>query len=148
MIAKTHKGKLPEPGAKLLKLALDDMEVLMEDGRYEMDSGYWHAPDEDDGVCAVCLAGAVIANTLGRAPDKPVACLTTSELSDHNVNALRWLDAMRDGNARAYEESKKLDDLWARHVEPWKEFVGNGEAVDFILGMRVVQGFLEQHERR
>jgi hypothetical protein len=62
---------LPDKPSGLLRRALEDLERCRQDPRYEIDMGVWHlsfAP----GVCTVCLAGAVMAQTLEIPPDNKV----------------------------------------------------------------------------
>ena len=56
--------KLPEYPSELLKLALDDLKVIKEDKRYEIDMELFHSPDEKTKKCLVNLSGAILANTL------------------------------------------------------------------------------------
>ena len=54
---------LPDKLSDLLELALDDLETTEKDPRYMIDMGEWHTPT--NGKCMVCLAGAVMAQTIG-----------------------------------------------------------------------------------
>lgn len=56
---------LPDKPSELIRLAIADLEKCEKDDRYEIDMYAWHQPDRDTGVCLVCLAGSVIASTLG-----------------------------------------------------------------------------------
>ena len=55
---------LPDKLSDLLELALDDLETTEKDPAYEINMLYWHELDEVDNTCRVCLAGAVLAQTL------------------------------------------------------------------------------------
>lgn len=56
---------LPSKLSELLELAVRDaLTCEAEPARYRLDMGSWHSPGRD-GVCHVCLAGAVLAQTLG-----------------------------------------------------------------------------------
>ncbi len=48
--------------SELIRLALADLLKVERDKRYVVNMGVWHIPN---GVCQVCMAGAVIAKTLG-----------------------------------------------------------------------------------
>lgn len=54
---------LPKIPSKLLFIGLADLRKCEEDERYDINMTFWHNPKED--VCVVCLAGAVMAQTLG-----------------------------------------------------------------------------------
>ena len=56
--------QLPDYPSELLQLALDDIEVIEKDEDYKIKTSVWHDYDKDEGVCCVCIAGAVLANTL------------------------------------------------------------------------------------
>lgn len=67
MAKKIKTTKLPEKPSELLKLAMLDLEKVEADPRYRVDMGEWHKPN---GRCSVCLAGSVMAKTLGLPPNK------------------------------------------------------------------------------
>lgn len=61
---------LPNKLSDLLELAVrDSLKCEAEPARYRLDMGSWHSPGRD-GICHVCLAGAVLAQTLGVAADE------------------------------------------------------------------------------
>ena len=95
--------QLPDKPSELIRVALADLEKCEADKRYAIYMGRWHEPLNDvvrtgvDGhVCAVCLAGAVMAQSLGtpvEASAEPVA------LKSHDiVNKLYALDDFRIGD--------------------------------------------------
>jgi len=53
----------PKEPSKLIRLALKDLEACQKDKDYIIRMSGWHYPVE--GKCHVCLAGAVISQTLG-----------------------------------------------------------------------------------
>lgn len=57
--------KWPELLSDCLELALKDFKSCIEDPHYTIDLAVWHLPSAD-GVCLVCLGGAVIAQTFGQ----------------------------------------------------------------------------------
>lgn len=60
---------LPNKLSDLLELAVHDVQKCeAEPKRFVLDMGKWHSPKED-GVCALCMAGAVMAQTMA-VPDK------------------------------------------------------------------------------
>lgn len=70
---------LPNVPSQIIRLALADLEKVERDARYEVDMGIWHQATKEDPSdyfrrvprerCVVCLAGSVIAGSLGVAPD-------------------------------------------------------------------------------
>ena len=54
---------LPNDPSELIRLAIADLEKVEQDSRYDVDMSVWHEPCGE--VCEVCLAGAVMAGTLG-----------------------------------------------------------------------------------
>ena len=57
---------LPDMPRELIHLAIDDLEKTEGDGRYTIGMHSWHTPVKDN--CRVCLAGAVMAQTLNADP--------------------------------------------------------------------------------
>ena len=49
--------------AEILRLALDDFEVVLDDPRYGIDIEHWHRPSGDS--CFVSLSGSVMAKRFG-----------------------------------------------------------------------------------
>lgn len=57
---------LPSQPSALIRLALNDLRWVERIEGYHVDMGEWHKPgSRSNGSCAVCLAGAVIAISLG-----------------------------------------------------------------------------------
>ena len=69
--------KLPEYPSELLKLALDDLKVIKEDKRYEIDMELFHRPNKK--TCSVDLVGAVLANTLKLSRDTSIISIGQAE---------------------------------------------------------------------
>ena len=84
---------------RLLGLALDDFEKVLVDPRYAINvGGTYHdsAFDSRDGKrCDVCLAGAVMAKSLGVSPSESRAPEGFGEAVDSRLYAL---DALRNGS--------------------------------------------------
>jgi hypothetical protein len=59
--------RLPDAPSELIRLALSDLRKVEKDERYVVDMDEWHWPPPR-GRCHVCLAGAVMAGTLGVDP--------------------------------------------------------------------------------
>ena len=73
---------------ELIRLAIADLEKTEKDPRYVIDMGEWHAP-QNDGVCAVCLAGSVMAQTL-KAPINDFLEPYDDRSNWHQYEALDW----------------------------------------------------------
>ena len=94
------KELLPKKPSVLLRLALKDLEVCRNSPDYTISMGHWYYKDADD-LCSVCLAGAVMSQTLGLDPGESQSCGPyTSDLSisDNTRNRLLALNSFRCGN--------------------------------------------------
>ena len=78
----------------LIRVAVGDMNNLDED-LYLPNADYWHCVDDEEGLCQVCLAGAVIAGTLDEEYSNFNPC--DDSKTAHQKNALEALDAVRCG---------------------------------------------------
>jgi hypothetical protein len=84
--------RLPKTPSRLIRLAIADFRrVLKLKKTYVVDMSVWHKPNNH---CSVCLAGAVIAGTLGAKPDEN---LGPFDYSDATAEALAALDEFRAG---------------------------------------------------
>lgn len=82
--------KLPKKMSALLRLAVRDAQACESDPRYELHMDTWHSASvEDNGVCFVCMAGAVMAKTQDIPIGKVVAHPTDSRFY--------YIDCMRSG---------------------------------------------------
>jgi len=62
---------LPNKLSDLLELAVRDVQKCEADKkRFALHMGNWHRPDAGKGVCVVCMAGAVMAQTVGVPDDE------------------------------------------------------------------------------
>ena len=93
---------LPNQPSELIRLALDDLDWLSSSSQYTIDMGAWHRP-EQDGTCHICLAGAVMARSLGA--DRH----WIYDPDDYKAEKLRALDCFRRGAVRA-----GLDEMGSR----------------------------------
>jgi hypothetical protein len=59
---------LPEKPSDLIELALLDLALVERDKQYVVNMDDWHRPVGE--YCSVCLAGSVIAKSLGAVPDR------------------------------------------------------------------------------
>lgn len=88
--------KLPKRPSTLIRLACDDAEKIYRAPGYTLNMNMWHENVISEGgksTCAVCFAGAVIANTLGQ--DRGVYTSPARFASDHQ--ALKALNYFRRG---------------------------------------------------
>lgn len=92
-----HKGKLPDKLSDLLELALDDLAKTERLPRYVIDMATWHAPMLFSEQCAVCLAGCVLARTVGLDPMEDVGYMWRS-LGDEIGRKTDALEDMRVGD--------------------------------------------------
>lgn len=61
--------QLPDKLYKLIELAYTDALKALANPTYVLNMNVWHETKEGSGTCQVCLAGAVIAGTLGASPN-------------------------------------------------------------------------------
>ena len=89
-----------EKPSSLIRLALRDLRTCEKDSGYDIDMGDWHFPVPEHGLCYVCLAGAVIAQTLNIAPTeycRPNDDFDPSSPMTKIDRILQALDALRIG---------------------------------------------------
>jgi hypothetical protein len=130
---------LPDKPSELLTLALADLESVESDPRYVIDMDLWHKPYRDR--CAVCLAGAVIARTMG---ESPRVMLTVADFPEAISPKLFALNDFRMGYI-----SLALSDLGIRkpssipagvHVTPY-----NIDRDKFFADMGAMAALLREH---
>lgn len=90
-----YKPRLPSVPSELIELALRDLELTEADDRYRVNMDRWHELDGED-VCHVCLAGAVMAQTLQLDPGDNIAPYHYSPSEDGG--RLLALDDIRTNN--------------------------------------------------
>ena len=64
----TTTTTLPEKPSELIRLALKDLATCEASPKYRIHMDAWHQPSEKDEKCLVCLAGAIMAQTLESDP--------------------------------------------------------------------------------
>lgn len=97
---------LPEKLSELLTTAINDLEACESADGYTVDMNVWHQWDGGHQTCAVCLAGAVMAQSL-EFPQKRNADFGSAELGG-NMAALDVLDDISRG---------RIDDAVRKHSE-------------------------------
>ncbi len=128
----------PPPGklSDLIELAIADARKL-DRTRYTPMWMTWHRP-RTDGKCMVCLAGSIVAGTLGCPTDVTIEIATSESadpesetISDEAWRRALWaLDSARDGDwtaafralHRAYPDNEVYDALRAVPVPAHTEF--------------------------
>jgi hypothetical protein len=93
--------ELPDCPSGLIRLALKDLEACECDPQYRIVMEYWHLPTQTG--CCVCLAGAVMAQTLKTPLTQMVnpRCFYDSKLESGTELKLLALDSLRAGNIKA-----------------------------------------------
>lgn len=82
---------LPDKPSELIRLALDDLAKVERSKRYVVNMNGWHEPN---GRCAVCLAGAVMAQHFGASPKQN---MFPSDYHEETCGKLQALDHFRLG---------------------------------------------------
>ena len=137
--------KLPTVLSDLIALAISDARKLDREV-YVPDFTEWHSPitdPEEEGECAICLAGAVIAGTLGLPPTAP-HYFGSCEYPD--ANAIRALEFVRCGGWEAAcdalgvsltDRQRKsfnvLGETQFRFFDDWDEFDAHLASLEGIL---------------
>ena len=138
---------LPKTPSELIRVALADLRACEDDHRYVVDMGDWHAPITDDSgreVCSVCLAGAVMAQTLRVPREQPIYSAGLRHHSRGVKDGLYALDCFRRGELKeglrrlkqdiaeipTHEEYEKYG--WVTGYDPtdpaeWEQFAWGSE---------------------
>ena len=103
---------LPDKLSDLLELALDDLEKIEKNPRYGITMSAWHEP-LPDGICHVCLAGAVMAQTLEVPHNSDI---TPSLFPDTLSRKLNALDFLRKGEI-AYAQMQMGMDVYTQGLD-------------------------------
>ena len=94
--------KLPDELSALIRVAVADAKLVEQDPRYKLDMTKWHTPLPNDetekAVCNVCLAGCVVAKSLGISPDQHFEPGSSNTPLRQKLYAL---DSVRVGEATA-----------------------------------------------
>lgn len=86
---------LPNIPSELIILAVKDLEACEKDSNYEIDMSTWHNYDTEKQMCCICLAGAVLAQTLKA--DFTVT-LNPAYMTIFDYPKLMALDSFRQGH--------------------------------------------------
>lgn len=96
-------GKLPGQPSKLIRLAITDLQIVEKTPAYRIDMDQWYTPYNDK-FYLVCLAGAVMVNTL-KIPKNKNFGPDDTEYGD----LLKALDRFRRGDIESAFLYLKLD---------------------------------------
>lgn len=101
---------LPEKLSDCILLALEDLERVEKDARYTVDMDTWH---KANGVCRVCLAGAVISGLV----NDPCISVSPIDVLGPSSSQLCALDAVRLGFVRG-AVTQYTNQAWSevRHI--------------------------------
>lgn len=89
----TIKTKLPDKLSDLLELSLNDCAKVRRSKRYALHMNGWHGTI--NGTCYVCMAGAIMAQTLRCSPN--TTYLPTDIENKESADGLRAVNLMRTG---------------------------------------------------
>lgn len=127
----------------LIKMALADLERAEASEGYQVDMDNWHAPSEDE-ICHVCLAGAVIAFSLGGLPTEDIGPDNFRRKHARTEHYLRALDHFRVGNLRVGLMMMEQDpDLVSEPHQHMMVVPYDQNARNFKMDMRAVVARLE-----
>ena len=122
---------LPTTPSELIRAALRDLRECERDDRYVVDMSDWHAPITDNygrKVCAVCLAGAVLAQTLDVPREQAIS---TDDLEQYGRvgERLRALDFLRLGEIEIGLEFLRqgISDIDTELGEEWEKYDSKAE---------------------
>lgn len=91
----TEANQLPDKPSELIRVALDDLKKCEASPGYRINMNNWHIP-LGAGTCEVCLAGAVMAQSLGSSPRHD---MSPPSFVGSESKKLRALDCFRMGDA-------------------------------------------------
>lgn len=74
--------KLPSTLSELLRLSLEDIDIVRKNPKYVIDMDNWHFWNYKDNKCYVCLSGAVMSNSLKI--DERQCVFDPTDLNDRN----------------------------------------------------------------
>ena len=109
----SKRTTLPRKPSDLIRVAMDDLTKVERLKGYYVDMTTWHQryrPGDNllntRGLCHVCFAGAVMAQTLGSDPDKYITPQTFNSDTQYKLSAL---DSFRCGQVGMAFEEMGLD---------------------------------------
>lgn len=154
---------------ELLALACNDFDAVLRDKRYAVNMVTWHEPQgtkfdwlkcervpTGDRRCQVCLAGSVIAKTMGKSPDHEIEFRDYSTAIQRRLSALDWLRKADVSNAcsRLYGErisiakmhkAECLDIKWRNDFDSVYEADNRRDGRRLLAKLRLMQKDLEAY---
>lgn len=113
--------KLPDKPSELILVAIDDLVKCEEDPNYSIFMYDWHAPIFKE-PCYVCLAGSVMAKSLGADVKES---LVPSSFDHDTSNKLIALDNFRVGNVQGGMQLMNIKNdhnfetiIWGYSIDP------------------------------
>lgn len=88
---------LPDKPSEIVEIALHDLEVCENSPAYEIDMSRWYDTTIEEGVCRVCLAGAVLASRMvqGELIPRQITNLYSIGIGDKEASKYDFLDRVR-----------------------------------------------------
>ena len=123
-------NKLPDIPSQLITLALDDLLKIERRKGYKVNMRVWYEPDEE-GVCHVCLAGAVLACEYNLDKGKEIDWGFDDEMS-YKSDALDCFRRGKIGWGFGYMKlNLHLGDQFNRDITPYEK-----DRLKFLRDMR------------
>ena len=108
----TSANKLPEKLSDLLQVALEDLRKAEASGQYRIDMLAWHSPLGE--MCHVCLAGAVMAFSLGA---DITEALVPEDYNAHTGGQFLALNSLRRGDVDSAVRHLSIVDHDCSHLD-------------------------------
>jgi len=145
--------RIPDRLYKAVELALSDLEAVSQDLKYVIDMDGWHKPSGDGRHCHVCLAGVIMANTLGVDPKAYAGPYTKGDKWQkvfHAINFIRSYDvAFALGHFYSFDNTPAETRILAviRKVENTVNKISYAQSKDiFISNMKRIAEILKEYD--
>lgn len=136
--------ELPDKLSARIRVAITDVKKCEADPAYELDMSEWHRPFGFGAMCRVCLAGSVMAQTLGVPIDRECTPSTFEDETKRDYGQLaRYLlelDAVRGGMLDNSELTQELADKFNELVEEtYDEIAGHSPWHVYLQGADMLE---------
>ena len=124
--------------SELIRVAVSDLKKVLASLKHEIDMHDWIRPEPN--LCYVCLAGAVLINTLGYPDDKEIIGYQPDEVQD----LMDKLDSLRWGNIEYFlgnDASTLPDHILTHQID---EFTYDDNGARFISQLELLATKLEK----